>query len=191
MPTNRLYSFRYPLDIRTTLESWRQKIGDHFDIAVAHLADRDRALEDHLNLGVAQGILGLAVNTTTPTPITAAEFDITGMSVTVEVPANRVLRITGSVDFVNTSGVDPVAVVLRVWEGANPLARSNVPGGVGLSSGNDRGRATLIHYVTSPSAGAHTYRLRAFVNSGGADASATSDNQQILSIEDVGPANTF
>lgn len=41
-------AFRYPFDIQSTLDSWRPELGASFDQVVAHLSDRDRALEDFL-----------------------------------------------------------------------------------------------------------------------------------------------
>lgn len=44
-------AFRYPYEIATVLEPWRERLGDQFDEVVALLADRDRALEDSLTAG--------------------------------------------------------------------------------------------------------------------------------------------
>lgn len=41
--------FRYPFDIHAVMAPWREKLGQDFDAVVAHLADRDRALEDRLS----------------------------------------------------------------------------------------------------------------------------------------------
>jgi hypothetical protein len=42
--------FRYQPDVRTTLEPWREKLGAHFEEVAAKLMDRDRTLEDTLDL---------------------------------------------------------------------------------------------------------------------------------------------
>lgn len=44
-------AFRYPFDVQSTLEPWRHELGSSFDDVVAHLSDRDRALEDYLYPG--------------------------------------------------------------------------------------------------------------------------------------------
>lgn len=43
--------FRYPVDIHTALEPWRQKLGSEFDSVVSRLSDRDRRLEDEFGAG--------------------------------------------------------------------------------------------------------------------------------------------
>lgn len=42
-------AFRYPYNIQTTLEPWREVVGPNFDKVVTLLTDRDRAIEDYVN----------------------------------------------------------------------------------------------------------------------------------------------
>src|ERR1700746_728501 len=98
------YSFRYPYDVQTTLEPWRNQLSGNilvgpntYDDVIAHLRDRDRAIEDYLSLGVAQGYLGIGFAPSSQA-ITTVDTDVTGCTVTFTVPdGNRLIKVTSFV----------------------------------------------------------------------------------------------
>lgn len=186
MPTNRLYSYKYPFDIRATLEPWRAKLGESFDNVVATLSDRDRALEDWVNLGMSQGRLGYETSTAFQTPITS-EVDLTDLTVTVTVPANRVLKVTGQAVF-HLSG-DAASFGWISEDGTHVSAFAdfqNFYGGAGAEA-LQQGAAIL-----TPSAGTHTYKLSAERTSGAATLTVggVATAPAFILVEDIGPVNT-
>lgn len=42
-------AFRYPYEVKETLEPWRETLGLEFEAVTTRLTDRDRALEDYIN----------------------------------------------------------------------------------------------------------------------------------------------
>jgi hypothetical protein len=188
----RLYSFRFPWDIRNSLDSWRSRLssavsgsGD-FDTALAKLSDRDRALEDHLNFGIAQGYLDSAVVTTAQTGIPNSETALTGLTVTVTVPANRRLKITAHVAL-KADSAGPTGGILVVKEDATPIAeRASINT---LTAGSSFDLLDLVHF-RAPAAGTHTYAL--FLTSyvgGNVKTEATASHQLFVAVEDIGPVS--
>jgi hypothetical protein len=191
---SRPYAFRFPIDVRTTMDPWRSKLGDEFDHVLATLTDRDRALEDYLSLGVAQGYLGVGVVPNTGQSLTAAYADITGASVTFTVPSGRELLITAYCDIINLDAVARSSFI-KVLDESNVVlvgtSRSNSASGSGGAS--QPFRETVF---TAPTAGTHTYRLQALINGGSGTLASVvpasaSGGTSFLSVEDVGPATRF
>lgn len=60
--------FRFPFDIQSTLDPWRHKLGSSFDAVVAHLSDRDRALEDYMSRAAPTGSISLWFGAATAVP---------------------------------------------------------------------------------------------------------------------------
>lgn len=188
------YSFRYPHDVETAMKAWEGKFkeglgtDDAYWNVMRYLRDRDRDLENYLSLGVGQGILAAVLRQNSQAFPGGALADITGMTLTVTVPANRVIRITAVVPIENDSATDPNLVTVRLQEGIAIRASRNVED-LGVAPTDDEGTAVIIWY-TNPTAGTHTYFLRA----DGVDsftATGATNDQMVLSIEDVGPTGTI
>jgi hypothetical protein len=185
------YAFRYPYDIQSTMEPWRSKLGDHYDEVIAHLSDRDRVLEDQLNLSVAQGYLGVGTVPNTGQSLTAAYADITGASVTFTVPTGREIVLTVYCDIINLDAVARSSFVKVLDELGTVLvgtSRSNAASGSGGASQQFRETVFL-----APAAGTHTYKLQALINGGSGTLTSNvpasaSGGSSFLSVEDVGPA---
>lgn len=193
------YSFRYLYEIQRVLSPWRSYFQDQkvatgagsqdYEQVVQFLDDRDRQIEDYLTLGIGQGILAAVVNTTQDTPLTSSTVDINGMSLTVIVPANRVLRAFASLPLDNNGGTDPEAARIQIWEGVTQIAATTL-GNLRPVAQADRNRAIFVHYI-QPTPGEHTYRLRGnTLGLGLIDVDVSATEQGIFSIEDVGPVGT-
>lgn len=120
------------------------------------------------------------------------ETNLTGLTVTVTVGANRRIKITGS----GTVRLDdPTGIMLaygRIMEGASPLGHwckvgLLPPSGAPLATGAEVKAEGSV--ILTPSAGAHTYKLTLYAD-GGTDlllVAAAGDTAWIL-VEDLGPA---
>lgn len=183
----RPYAFRYPVDIAATLDPWRDQLGRSFDQVVSILADRDRAIEDHLSLAVAQGYLGIGELTSVQTGLTTADTDVTNLTVTVTVPAGRRLKITVHSMIDNENGGSTAIGVLKIQEDGVTIAHreSYLDAHLGLREGQD------IDFCAfrSPSAGVHTYKVVAGITSNSGRIFATSTRPSFITVEDIGPAD--
>lgn len=105
---------------------------------------------------------------TTPQGGITTETDLTGLSVTVTVPAGRRLRITaqGRVDAVTTAGL----IIGFIKEGSTYLDRW-VQDDVGAGQVRTASASTII----TPTAGSHTYKLSLWKFNGGNTASLNAD----------------
>ena len=129
-----------------------------------------------------KGQIGYAEGPTTQAGI-SAEVDITGATVTVEVAANRRIRITGKGQITNDATAG--AALGRIREGATELGRwyrDDLVGG-GTSSNE-------MSVILTPSAGTHTYKLtlQKNVGAGSVTYSAGSLNPGFILVEDIGAA---
>lgn len=107
----------------------------------------------------AQSTLGFEDTTTATTGITTGS-DLTDLSVAVTVPeGGRRVRITGQVHF--QGGTADASFFLSIFEGATQLQESPV---VNRVSGNRY--VAFISHIFTPSAGAHTYKLRGAISAG-------------------------
>jgi len=128
------------------------------------------------------GRLGSASVTANQTSITT-ETDLTSLSVTVTVPANRRLRITGFTGAYSSVAQD--ASELRIKESTTQLTRSSLVHVLATS--------TEMHDVTAlvngPSSGSHTYKLAMVRTSGTGSITmvAASDAPAFILVEDMGP----
>jgi hypothetical protein len=132
----------------------------------------------------AGGQLGYAQTTTSQGGITGVEVDLTGLAVTVIVPANRRVRITAKAMVASTDATTRFIVFLkegttylqRMWDGGSHLA--------GVSE-NMYGA-----YVTTPSVGSHTYKLTIDQVSGAGTVGteAGADFPAYILVEDIGSA---
>lgn len=131
----------------------------------------------------AGGTLGYAQVTANQGSITT-EVDLTSLTATVTVPTGRRIRVTGAIDLESTVAADDLGGY--IYEGAGLLVRffhlSN-------SSAN-RGYRGEGSVVLTPSAGAHTYKLRAgrIAGTGTLTMGASASNPAFILVEDIGAA---
>lgn len=120
-----------------------------------------------------------------------AETDLAGLSVAVDLPASRMIRIVGYVPRISSDTAGDMAV-LRIKEGATQLqeARIDVGQKVGGANGGAIGKAEVI--IDGPSAGSHTYKLTGALAAGTGDLSfrASSSAPSFILVEDLGPASS-
>lgn len=174
-------SFRYPFDIQSTMEPWRHTLGSQFDDVVAHLSDRDRALEDYVSR-LPQGILpgGYAQVTANQGSITSA-VALSGLSATVTVPAGRTLRIVGKCLPSSTVGGDAADLYLMEDGAQVNFSREALNQ---ASNGFD----IEVVGIRSPAAGTHTYSLQmGRQGTGTVTNNAASANPSFITVEDLGP----
>lgn len=133
-----------------------------------------RALEDE---DVAT--LGYAEVTAAQTGITS-ETDLTGLSKTVTVGSGRRVRITGFVP------------LQQVTSAAIPRVLIHADGVQETDAFHDTAANAFfnIHVaaVVTPSAGSHTYKLRASTNAGTLSTVTSATNPAFILVEDIGPA---
>jgi hypothetical protein len=139
-----------------------------------------------VHAGHAGGWLGYVDRTSNQTTITS-EADLSSLTVTVDVPADRRLKVTGSA---RVRGVDGSAdAFLRIKEDGTQIQRAIAHPG-GASAENDD--TVMIQAVVTPSAGSTTYKLTLEKVAGGASSLsviAASDAPAFLLVEDIGPAS--
>lgn len=125
------------------------------------------------------GWLGYAEVTANQTGITT-EVDLTGLTVTVTVGTSRRIRVTGEV-LIQTSATGLLAFLYIHADGSQVQKRVIVPG-VAASS-------EMLHaeVILTPSAGSHTYKLRA-ASGGTAVLEASATVPSFILVEDLGPA---
>lgn len=190
------YSYRYASDIRAALEPWRQEFSDiHgtnvFDQVVSALSDRDRAIEDYLSLGVAQGYLGIGFVPNGGQGLTASYADITDATVTFSVPAGRRIRLHVYCDIINLDASTRSSFIRVLDQNSTVIvgtSRDNAASGTREAA--QQFRETVF---TTPAAGTHTYKLQALINggSGTLTSNVPADNgggSSFISVEDAGPA---
>lgn len=127
--------------------------------------------------------LGYAERTSNQTGFTS-EADLTGVSVTVDVPANRKIRIIGQAQVnIRDTGTQTMGHIKEdgVTVGRWARGRANVTTDPMLETGVRR---------LTPSAGVHTYKLtlERSAGTGSADVLADVDNPAFILVEDIGPA---
>jgi hypothetical protein len=123
--------------------------------------------------------LGYAEVNTNQGSITT-EVDLTGLFVTVTVPAGRRIRITAQGPFIST--VDQDEIRLNVKEGSTVLNIAQL-----MVSGASKGGTAICEAVISPSAGTHTYKLSALRQSGSGSitSAASATFPAFIHVEDV------
>lgn len=120
-------------------------------------------------------MLGISDVVANQTPITTI-VDLTSLSKAVTIPAGgRRIKITGVASFSNTSGA---GCVLQIYEGSTQLQSSRVSC---PDSGLDY--EAIVTVTIAPTAGAHTYKLRALADTGTGTMVATSTHPAYILIE--------
>lgn len=196
------WSFRYPYEILTTMLPWKKTLdassliggaSGNYDQVIKFLTDRDRALEDHLNLGVAQGYVALTYLPTGTITLSGAGFaDIAGLAVTFTVPANRKILVTAGVRTIATSAGAPGSQVRLLDENNNVLGLDYY--NYGPIGGAASVHTYLFNTFYSPLPGTHTIRAQGQYFAGLTVAVETllttfGTSNTFISIQDVGPSD--
>lgn len=127
----------------------------------------------------AGGQLGYAQTATIQLGI-LAEVDLTDLSVAVTVGTGRRIKITGHVpQFSNTAGVSTF-VQMSIFEGGTRLNLST------QAMADTYTGVDTVHVLT-PSAGAHTYKLRA-ASDGTVQTESSALSPSFILVEDIGAA---
>lgn len=134
--------------------------------------DTDEGAETGLS-----SILAYAEVTANQTGI-IAETDLTGLSVTITVPAGRRIRVTGHAHLANAT-VDAITVFRIYQDGTQVQSRTLAK----ALAGTDQ--SATIEWIGSPSAGTHTYKLRAWAVSGTVSVVAAANTPTFILVEDI------
>lgn len=128
-------------------------------------------------------MLGYAEVTSDQATITS-EVDLTGLTTTVDVGTDRMIKITGMVHIRGTS-VENVGT-LRIKESTTVLNAAQSF----WTRTNADGELIAMAIVNSPSAGSHTYKLSLQMptGSGSIDMKASSTLIAFILVEDIGAA---
>lgn len=131
--------------------------------------------------------LGYAEVTSDQTGIDGTIVDLTGLSVTVDVAANRRIKITGYAHFISVSSLDERGR-LRIRDGTNSTL--NFANSDFLHSSENQGEDLVVIAVITPASGSHTFKLSAERIAGGTaiEMDASSIHPAFILIEDIGPA---
>lgn len=127
--------------------------------------------------GAPGSTLGYAEVTANQSPITT-EVDVTGLSVTVTVPDGRRIRISSALGI--TSSVNDDIGFMRIAEGGTNLAFAQ-------AKLNTNTESVFASIVLTPTAGSHTYKIRAARTSGTGNLTvgAASTNPAYILVEDI------
>lgn len=157
---------------RTTANTAGEHVSDHNTLHGTH------------NRVETMGVLGRAVSTTLSQTVTAG-VDVTDMTTTVTVAANRILRITGHIRMSASSAAGSSAS-LTVRESSTDLGCDCH--GFAVSAANED--FTVVTIVVAPSAGSHTYKLFAVRSQGSATitGSGSATIPAFIVVEDIGPS---
>lgn len=150
---------------------------EQFTLAAHDLADHDQ-------FGYAKGTLGYAEVTSNQDVASGNTDDLTGLSVTVDVDADRRIEITGYAR-VQSNGTGATTSVLIINEGSSVLQKChNRHDGTGGTHANNPHAAVVL----TPSAGSHTYKLSLQAVHDDLRMFAASDQPAFILVEDVGAA---
>lgn len=133
----------------------------------------------------AHGALGYSEASVDQGSITGTTTDLTDLSVTVNVPSGRQVKITGSVMVKSTVIQDEIR--LRIQEGGTVLQIARD------LSGERTGFPVTIQrsVVVEPTAGSHTYKLTLQRGTGSGtltlSSASASDERAFILVEDAGP----
>lgn len=138
-----------------------------------------------------QGWLGYVEVTANQTVSTGTETDLTGLTLTLTLPANRTIRITGHC-LTNRSVADGTTVV-RIKEGSTELGRvtQHSPSAAGEFDLSEGSAVSGFGNFTTPSAGSHTYKLtiQRVTGTGNAVLTAAAGSPAFLLVEDLGSSS--
>ncbi len=128
-----------------------------------------------------KGVLGQATLTSNQTGITSTPEDVTGVTVTATVAADRMIKISATtMTNVNTNGA---TCIVKVYEDATAIQRIQTE----AAGANDEHTSSCVVYTT-PTAASHTWKLTLEANGGTGSVVAGGEYPCILIVEDVGSA---
>jgi hypothetical protein len=128
-----------------------------------------------------KGWLGYAEVTSSQTGIGTTPTDITGATLTVTVPADRLIKIEARTQIYSSSAV--YGAIIFIEDGAT-IGRA---GRVLLEAGEAK---TISGFsVRTPAAGSHTYKLQGESSASTITNSADGTYPLILVVQDIGPAS--
>ncbi len=137
-----------------------------------------REWEDTMQIGYAQVTANQGSITTTA--------DLTSLTATVTVGADRYIRVTGHVRSFSSTLADD-RVLFHIREGSTTLGSILLPSDPG--GGNAGSGGQVVWVGDSPSAGSHTYKLSAESADGGTvTMNAAATFPAFILVEDIGPA---
>lgn len=157
---------------------WRAEVKRRLDWLEAVV--RGEPTHDHIHEHpeLPAGWLAYAVVSSGQTGISSTT-DLTGLAVTLTIPAGRKIRIVGHVGYRQRTAAG--SVVAFIQEGSTVLGRfgtqTQVTDGFGLAAG-----AIIIE----PSAASHTYKLTMSTTGGTVDTAASSTQPAYILVEDIG-----
>lgn len=132
---------------------------------------------------LAKGWLGFATVTSNQSGIGTSETDLTGLTVTVTVPADRLIKISAQTQLDPDAALSAIVFFKEDTTQLGRAGRAQLPSGeVTTFSG-----FTLID---GPSAGSHTYKLTANTSTSTMSLNASSTVPAWILVEDVGPASS-
>lgn len=165
-----VYGFPYPLGTDRVMDG---------DNAIGALALAIEALIESRGRR-----LGYALATANQINIVATPIDLTGLSVTVNLPAGRVVKVSGHV-WLQSATVGTDVGRVTIMEGATTLQVGTVTN----PSTNASSSGTSDPFVIlTPPAGAHTYKLQAarIFGTGSITLQASPTSPAIILVEDLG-----
>lgn len=144
-----------------------------------------RALAERVEARLPWGVLpnGYAQVVADQAGITTAGADVTGLTITVSVAAARRIRLSSRTRSTFTVLTGSATATVQLYEGATLLAEWSMSHS-GAGSIYTHGAEVIL----TPSAGAHTYKMRAVVNGGTMTVQGSATNPAFIMAEDIGPA---
>jgi len=113
----------------------------------------------------------------------STEADLTGLSVTVVLPASRRILISGNVMAASSAG--DVRSQVYIKESTTYLAASHMSHPISGGSGRQTHQPMS---VLTPSSGSHTYKLSALIDSGTMTAASSTTAPAFILVQDIGSA---
>jgi len=128
-----------------------------------------------------KGRLGYAEVTSNQSGIGATPTDLTGLTLTVTVPADRLVRVSGYTQVFTAGAVYAAVTMLEDGVDIGRVGRT-APG---------TGESTTVSAFTlvTPSAGSHTYKLQGESSSSTFTLEASASLPAWILVEDIGPSS--
>lgn len=164
---------------------WQDGEAGGTPLSAARLNHMESGIDAAHNEVDARGQIGYAQVTASQAGITT-EVDLSGLAVTVDVPAGRQIRITGRVQWTG-DGTNNARGELRIYEDATVLQTNRKPvtaAAYGLVI------SVLDDVIVTPTGGSHTYKLTgaAAATVGSISMGAAAGVPAFILVEDLGPA---
>jgi hypothetical protein len=156
-------------------------------VAAADTSITSGEITDLRTRAIGRGaVLGSAAVTASQGSLGAGPTDLTGLTVTVNVCANRRIRVRAAAVLRNGESAANSGQLLIVADGTT--IRTAPSGLVSTASTGVKEYTPAEVYIAAPSAGSHTYKLQATFAAGSANLMEASSTQPAtLVVEDLGP----